>query len=64
MKDIRDKITDISESCEDDIDFQERLIEYVIKPLAKEAFEAGEDHFRNYGYSKNYSDTWVKQNLK
>ena len=42
MKEVRQWISQISADCEDDVDFQERLIEEVIKPMV----EAGKQEER------------------
>lgn len=42
MKDLRQKLIELREAYLFD-DFSEKLIEEVLKPIAKEAFEAGQE---------------------
>jgi hypothetical protein len=61
MKDIRQWIDQISSDCEDDIDFQERLIEEVIKPLMSESFAAGAEISESGPFFKwNSFEDWFK----
>lgn len=65
MEDIREKIEKIISTRSIKQDMSKEIIEKIIKPIAKDAFEAGQHSLRDIKDAPIYNyDEWIRENIK